>query len=150
MPAGRPPIHPHPGKPFRTIADAANEGCLLLVRCNLCRRSIYFLASDLLTVIDPKHPLHLPPFPCSRCSKIEYVEIKERWPRADDYGHLKVRKLVQVWKTDKLGESSRERAQNATKNTGTTALRKLWMEDQTSRGRRKQALPEVRRLYDLG
>lgn len=109
MPAGLPPIRPYPGAPFRSIKDAADDGMLLLIRCNLCPRALYFMASDLMTVVDPKHPLHLPPFPCSRCGKIDYVEMRQYRPADCDFGRLPIRKLqkvvqVQVWKNVVLGE----------------------------------------------
>lgn len=111
MPASHPPIHNHPGKPFRTLGDAARDGHLMLIRCNLCRRSTYFHASDLVKVVDPRHPLHRPPFPCSRCKTAEYLRMTPHSPRAGDFGRLPVRvldKVVQVhkWRDTKLGDTN--------------------------------------------
>lgn len=109
MPAGRPPITAHPGKPFRTLADAAREGQLIQLQCNLCRRSAYFLATDLIKAVDPRHPLHIPPFACSKCKTMEYMRMSVRLPQAGDYGRLPVRRLdrvvqVQKWRDGLLGE----------------------------------------------
>ena len=68
------PIRAHPAKPFRTIADAARSHQLLTLRCNLCRRRMSYLASDLVQVIDPTWPIHVPPFGCGKCGK-DYVTV---------------------------------------------------------------------------
>ncbi|QDC11291.1 hypothetical protein FHY55_19540 [Oceanicola sp. D3] len=109
MPAGRPPIRAHPSKPFRSSKDAAVDGLLLLIRCNLCRRAIYSTPSDLMKIVDPQHPLHLPPFPCSRCGQTEYVEMRQHRPAHGDYGRIPIRKLekvveVKIWKNVMLGD----------------------------------------------
>ncbi len=109
MPESYLPIRAHPAKPFRTIKDAADDGQLLVLKCNLCRRTTYFLAIDLLTIIDPKHPVHIPPFPCGRCKTREYVNVKIHHPNPGDYGQLPVRRpgkivRIQKWRNVKLGE----------------------------------------------
>ena len=107
MPAGHPPIHPHPGKPFRTIRDAALDGQIIEVRCNGCRKRVNFLAEALCKVIDPKHPVHLPPFPCARCRTTEFINVKAKTPVADEVGKLVVRRparLIQTWRNAMLGE----------------------------------------------
>jgi hypothetical protein len=109
MPVGHPPVRAHPGKPFRTLADAAKQGQLVVLRCNHCRRTTYFLASDLVVFVGPDHPAHVPPMACSRCRKTDYVNVDLLSPRPGDYGRLDVRRLVDVvtvhkWKTVKLGE----------------------------------------------
>lgn len=109
MPAARPPIRAHPAKPFRTITDAAKAGQIVEIKCNLCRRGMNFMASDLAQVIDPNHPIHIPPFACSKCKTLEYVHIDTRSPSAGDVGRLPVRKLMGqrhtwVWKSSVLGD----------------------------------------------
>lgn len=47
-----------------------------MLKCNLCHRSIYFLAEDLATYIGPRHPVHIPPLPCSTCKTVEYVSAR--------------------------------------------------------------------------
>lgn len=107
MPAGIPPVRAHPGKPFRTIRDAAKDGQLMVLRCNLCRRCVHFLAVDLVEVIDPKHPCHIPPFACSKCQTKEYVDVSWRNPQPGEIGELPVRRpagWVMKWKTVKFGD----------------------------------------------
>ncbi|WP_425655740.1 hypothetical protein [Roseobacter sp. EG26] len=109
MPQSIPPIRAHPGKPFRTLGDAAHDNQLVLMRCNMCRRGATFLASDLVQVVDPKHPVHLPPLPCSQCNSIEYVDIRVKASGYKDHGALVVRRLVGskkvwLWENKVLGE----------------------------------------------
>jgi hypothetical protein len=107
MPAGHPPIRAHPAKPFNTLADAARNGQLIVQRCNLCRRRINYLATDLIGVADPKHPTHIPLFPCGKCGTNEYVSIRVESAGADKIGKVVIRrpgKLVQKWRTVMLGD----------------------------------------------
>jgi hypothetical protein len=109
MPQSYLPIRAHPAKPFRTVSDAAMDGQLLVQKCNLCRRTTHFLASDLIDIIDPKHPVHIPFFQCSRCATSEYINTSVHHPSPGDYGRLDVRRhgprvQVQKWRTVKLGD----------------------------------------------
>ncbi len=109
MPVGHPPIKAHPSKPFRTLADEALAGYLMKVNCNLCRRTIYYLATDLVQFVGAAHPVHIPPFACGTCKTMEYMRMTVHSPQIGDYGRLPVRridKVVQVtkWKTVLLGE----------------------------------------------
>lgn len=75
----------------------------------MCRRSIYFMAIDLVTFIDPNHPLHIPVFRCEKCKTAEFVSMTTHYPQAGDYGRLPVRRLdkviqVRKWRNAKLGE----------------------------------------------
>lgn len=109
MPQGYLPSRAHPAKPFHTIRDAAKDGQLLVQKCNLCRRTIYFLASDLVSLIDPTYPVHIPFFKCSRCETWEFIHVSVHHPSPGDYGRLIVRrpgKIVrtQKWRTVVLGD----------------------------------------------
>lgn len=107
MPKPNHPISSHPGKPARNLRDAANDGMILELRCNLCRRYVAFLARDLIEVCGPTHPLHLAPFGCTHCATKEYVRVKTRVPNLEEYGRLPIRRpVMQVWKwrTGLLGE----------------------------------------------
>ena len=109
MPVGPPPIRAHPSKPFRTLADAARDNQLVLLRCNYCKRGATFLASDLVQVVDPLSPTHKAPLPCSKCGKHEYVDIRIKSIDHKDYGKLAVRKLIDhrtipLWRNKLLGE----------------------------------------------
>lgn len=98
----------YPGKTY-TLAHAAKEGQLMLVRCNLCRRMVRYLASDLAAILDPRRDALDPPFPCSKCGRTDYIRIALHLPETGDYGHLVVRrpagiKRTQLWRTVKLGD----------------------------------------------
>lgn len=45
--------HRHPAQHIRTLQDAADDGQIIAVRCNLCRRLINYLATDLILVLNP-------------------------------------------------------------------------------------------------
>lgn len=97
----------HPGKPEHRMQDAAKAGQLIRVRCNLCHRTIYYLASDLVDIVGPNYPAHTPPFPCSKCGP-SYLNVKLHIPATGDYGHLIVRrpgevKRIQKWQNVPLG-----------------------------------------------
>ena len=109
MPAARPPIKAHPSKPFYTFGDAARGKQLVLLRCNLCNRGVTLLAEDVIKIIDPKSPTHLPPLPCSKCGSSEYVDCRIERQRETDRGLLHVRRLVgfrqvPIWRDKLLGE----------------------------------------------
>lgn len=106
MPAPNPPIRAHPANPFRTIAEAARSHQLLTLHCNFCRRRMTYLASDLMQVLDPKWPVHIPPFGCNTCGK-EYVSVACWSPKSEDLGRVAVRRpfnVIQTWRTVMLGD----------------------------------------------
>jgi len=107
MPAGHPAIRAHPAKPFHTVRDAARNGQLIVQQCNLCRRRVNFLATDLVKVVDPMHPTHIPIFPCGKCRTLEYVHIRVKSASPADIGKIVIRRpdrVVQTWRTVMLGE----------------------------------------------
>lgn len=81
-----------------TLGDLAADDRLMVVRCNLCRRTSYFLASDLMRVYGAKAKMHGVFEQCSKCGRFHYLHVGTRLPNADDIGKLKVRrpKLVHV------------------------------------------------------
>lgn len=69
------------------------------LRCNLCRKSVTYLAHDLLRVCAPDHLVHVPPFSYTRCGTMEYVSARCRIPLPEEYGKMLVRRPQrQVWK----------------------------------------------------
>lgn len=103
--------HRHPGKPIRTLQDAADDNQLICVRCGLCQRATTFLATDLVRILNPSRPVDAPPFTCSKCGKADYIDVKVRMPRDGDYGHLIIRRLLRLrttweWGNRKLGDST--------------------------------------------
>jgi hypothetical protein len=80
----------HPGAAY-TLRHAAEAGQLVVVRCRPCRApAVRFLASDLARLLNPNREADAPPFPCSRCGRIDYVKL--HLPSPGDYGHLVVRR----------------------------------------------------------
>jgi hypothetical protein len=97
----------HPRKPPYKMSEAARQGQLVMLRCGLCHRRTNYLAADLVDVVGGDHPALLPPFPCSRCSTAEWVQVKLRKVQPEDVGYLIVRrpgpaKVVRQWKSVRL------------------------------------------------
>jgi hypothetical protein len=105
MPVSFPPVHPYPGT-YRTLGDAALDNLLIVMRCNGCHRTVHFLAADLAKVVGEDHYAHIPPFVCTRCGTDEYINMSTREPRAEDIGHVIVRRpRTEVrWYNSKLGD----------------------------------------------
>ena len=80
-----------------TLKDLAVDGRLVVVRCNLCRRTTYFLASDLATYFGDGKPFVSLFNRCSKCGKSEYMHVGHRLPDLDDDGALTIRRPEQVW-----------------------------------------------------
>lgn len=79
-----------------TLATAAAEHRLIICQCGLCRRRAIFLASDLVQVLPPNRDALLPPFPCSKCGRSDYVWVKAYSPDREEYGVLTIRRLVGI------------------------------------------------------
>lgn len=109
MPEEHRKYHRHPAKPVRTLQDAANDGQIIVVRCNLCRWLINYLATDLVEVLNPSRPVDAPPFACSRCGTANYMIVRVKTPSLADHGHLVIRRLLGVrsvseWGNHPLGD----------------------------------------------
>ena len=94
------------------LAEAAQAGLILSITCKRCRRPpVLFLASDLAQVLDPNRDCFIPPpFPCSKCGRSEFIEIKLRSQEEAAIGKLIVRRLtgirkVPIWRNEYLGDS---------------------------------------------
>ena len=88
------------------MRDAAESGQMLMVRCNLCHRTVNYWAYDLVKVVGPHHEVHVPPFQCSRCRTREYLDVKCTIPSASELATLTVRRPVKqiakwIWRTEK-------------------------------------------------
>jgi hypothetical protein len=99
---------PYPGQYYR-LKDAADANQLIVVRCATCRRMVRYLATDLITLLDPLTPADQLPYPCSQCGSAAWVSVKVHTPSLGDYGHLVVRrpgpvKRIQTWRTVRLGD----------------------------------------------
>ena len=102
---------PHPYRKPYSLGQAADDGMLLVVRCNGCRRTLHFLASDLIELLGREPPAEDPPFACARCGNDHLMQVRLRSPEAGDYGHLWVRRPgeivhVQKWRSVRLGDPS--------------------------------------------
>jgi hypothetical protein len=103
-----PPWHQshYPGK-AHLLRHAAAEGQLVFVRCTRCRRRAIYLAEDLAKILGPERDALLPPFPCSRCGKPDYVVVECRVPWQDEIGTITIRRpggQRQLWRMVKLGD----------------------------------------------
>ena len=92
----------HPAKPPYRLADAARQGMLVVVKCNLCRRCVHYLAADLVEVLPGDRPALAPLGRCSACRTAEYMRVTLRQPHAGDVGQLVVRRpgkarVVREW-----------------------------------------------------
>ena len=108
MPEGYISARPYPGKQYR-LRDAATANQLVAVRCLRCKRFARYLASDLVTLLDPMQPAHHPPFPCSRCQSANDLKVSLQTPEPGDYRQLVVRRPgpvrhIQTWRSVKLGD----------------------------------------------
>lgn len=98
-----------PTKEYR-MCDAAKNGQLIKLRCNLCHRNVNFLASDLVSIVGANFPALAVPFPCSKCQISDYIDVRVYTPREADYGRLFIRRpkrivKMQTWRTVRLGET---------------------------------------------
>lgn len=101
----------HPYRKPYSLGQAADDGQLLVVRCNGCRRTLHYLASDLVEFFGREQPAHKPPFSCTRCGNDHLMHVSLRSPEAGDYGHLLVRRPaeiveIQKWRTVRLGDEA--------------------------------------------
>ncbi|WP_417311021.1 hypothetical protein [Devosia sp.] len=92
-----------------TLGHAAEMGQLMVLRCNLCRRSATYLAADLAALLGPHRDALTPPFACSGCGKTRYIRVTLRPPDAGDWGRLTVRRpgpirRTQTWRSVLLGD----------------------------------------------
>lgn len=108
MPAPYEKQSPYPGKLHR-LKHAAALGQLVVLRCNHCRRSANFLASDLAVMLGPERDALEPPFPCSRCGRTDYLRVTLHLPMPGDWGSIVVRRpgpvrRIQTWRSVRLGD----------------------------------------------
>lgn len=81
-----------------TLGDLAADNRLIVVRCNHCRRTSHFLASDLVTVYGATAKMHGVFHSCSRCNRSDFLYVGTRLPDAADEGVLKVRRPKWAWR----------------------------------------------------
>lgn len=80
---------------------------LIEVSCNACRRRVNYWAADLVDVLGPDHEVHRPPFPCSKCRTIEYLNVRWHVPSSSELeAGLTVRRPVKqvvkwIWRNER-------------------------------------------------
>lgn len=94
---------------YYTLAQAAERGQLIKVRCGCCRRTAHYLAKDLAELLGGHRPALAVPFPCSKCQTDDYMRVDYITPSPGDVGCIEVRrpgplKVRQTWRTVKLGD----------------------------------------------
>jgi hypothetical protein len=100
--------HRYPGQGY-SLAQAAEAGQIVVIRCALCRRVVNYLAADLCTLLDPHLDARGAHFPCGKCRTREYLQVKLRVPAPGDFGSLMVRRpaglrQIRIWRDLPLGE----------------------------------------------
>ena len=108
MPSNYRGERPYPGHEY-TLRDAADANQIIICRCNLCRKLVRYLASDLVTILHPDRDALEAPFVCSSCGKTEYIYVKLTSPQVGDVGHLVLRRpgpvrVIRSLRWVKLGE----------------------------------------------
>lgn len=98
---------PHPYKREHQLRDAASMGQVIEVKCFLCHRTIFYLASDLEQILPPTTIVWRLPFKCQQCRKADYLKIRVLLPDQRDYGTMIIRrpageKRVRLWRDEKL------------------------------------------------
>lgn len=88
------------------LRDAAAAGMLLVCRCDLCRRSRIYLATDLADVFNPEMFLEdLFHGRCPKCGSGNFWRVRERHAWDSDVGMLVVRRpagvrRIQLWRDE--------------------------------------------------
>lgn len=91
----------------RKYCDAALDRMIIVMRCNGCRRMAYYWAEDLVKVVGRWHEVHVPPWPCSKCRTIEYMQTWWEVPTADKLQEgLTIRRPVKqvtkwIWRNER-------------------------------------------------
>ena len=93
------------GANVHRIELAASLGQIIVARCNFCRQTANYLASDLETLFDPRRDVFSLPFRCPNCRRSDYIRIDCHIPRGDERGKIVVRrpagvKRVQMWREE--------------------------------------------------
>ena len=100
---------------YRTrLGQAAAAGMLIACRCNLCRRSRVYLASDLVPLYgEQAFVFELFEGRCPRCGSADFWSVWERHARNSDVGMLTVRrpagvKTIQLWRDELYSAPSKK------------------------------------------
>lgn len=101
----------HPANRPYSLREAACDHLLLSVHCSGCRRTVIFLASDMVNLehLDGNRSALSPPLMCFQCQRPEKMSVTLRAPAPGDHGALDIRRpagrrITQLWKTVKLSD----------------------------------------------
>lgn len=75
-----------------SIADMAVDDRIYVVRCNLCRKTDYYLATDLEALYGGEAPAFCLFVRCRRCRKAEWLHVTTVLPLVLDTSKLTVRR----------------------------------------------------------
>ncbi|UFM64820.1 hypothetical protein LOS78_14185 [Paracoccus sp. MA] len=96
-----------PGK-YYAMADAAQHDMVVTIKCRSCRKTVHYWASDLVKVVGPDHPVARPPWRCSKCGEIEFLQVSREMRTAHKpMTGLVVRRPVKqvmrwLWKNERI------------------------------------------------
>lgn len=85
------------------LKHIAEEGRVIVYRCNRCRNVTHFLASDVVDLWGPEMKVYEPPASCGKCGAAGYMTVRFYVPTAADIGHLVLRRpagVRQLWKDE--------------------------------------------------
>lgn len=77
-----------------TLADLAADNRLMVVRCNLCRKTENYLAADLAKVMGGAQKAFNAFEHCPHCGNPRWLRVDIRLPTYQDDGKLKIRRPV--------------------------------------------------------
>ena len=91
---------------------------LVRCRCILCRRTVHYLATDLVEVFHRDTVIGHLWGRCPRCGSGDFWTEDERHPSSDDVGHLIIRRPagvreIQLWKNEYYGPPMKPSAQSS-------------------------------------
>ena len=85
-----------------TLADIAVDSRHVVVKCNLCRRTRAYLATDLVKVYPPTTPAYGMFSWCGRCGRGDYVVMSIRFLAPDE--RVMLRRPVVKWVDELWGK----------------------------------------------
>jgi len=95
---------------YRTrLRQAAGAGQLIVARCLLCRRTVSYLAADLVEIYNGElYVADLFGGCCPHCRSGDFWSVRERYLTSDDVGHLRIRRpagvrTIQLWRDEWYG-----------------------------------------------
>ena len=84
------------------LKHAAEEGRVIIYRCNACKQETPFLASDVVEIWGPEMQVYQPPASCGQCGVSGRMAVRFYMPTSLDRGVLRLRRpagqrIVQLW-----------------------------------------------------